>query len=914
MTKCLTLTKFKIGILLFTFVISTVSISILKSTAVSASYSGSNLIDNAIFLKSNSMSQADIQNFLANKSSYLTNYVSLSGRDGANVSAAQIIYEAAQDYGINPQVILATIQKEQSLVTAQNPLPSQINYAMGYGCPDSGTCSYPGFFNQIANGTWQLRFNYERANGNNTWWNTTSNYACSSASRYYDTGLYPGRTVNFIDDSGAVYTTLTLANAATASLYCYTPHAYSTTSSPPYSGSYNFVNSFESWFGPSTNSHLDYSVIQGPGSSALYLQTSAGKYYIPSGAVMQNWGIGSLPIQQVSTAYMDSFPTGPNLGSLLKDDWNNYFVVENNTLHYVRDPSYLSLWNMNPSDAVQSLGLAYKIPSGNWLGRFVTDASQPGTSYWLIDKGTKHPISDPSMLYQWRYTPDQLTSLSTTYLNSIPTATSSLSSYATDGTSYYVIDTGRKLSFSNTAIKNAYYSQSTAITYASITLSFLPNETASQFTLNSTNGQWFMLEGGKKHYITDSSLAYLWGKPSNQSPTSLSSNFMSTFTDGGNLSYVVQTSSPSAYWLIDVNKEYIPDAATATAWLGQGVAPPVYSNESVGLLNQGVNATSVINTPGSPYTYIMMDGIRHYLSSAYAKSAWGGSVINSSSQLIKMVPEGAFLNYLAQSTSGQAYLLMNSTKYPIDSGFKDVWGATSSTPTVSDATLGNYATGSTLKAFISINGTSYVMAANSQKIPINSFKDTYNATSLSQTTLPNDYFSTSSEASYLVKSSDSTDHRIWLINQGKKLSLSFAQQVSLGYLSRGVQPTTLSPNTLALIPDDTSIASNLVQKSGSGIKLLNFGTALGFPDGNTLVGFTTNSSVLAVAPSVFDNVSLSGSVSLVVTDDSGKYYLIKDGQKHWITNGAAYQPYSSIPRVYLYGTTITSIPDGSPIN
>jgi hypothetical protein len=220
------------------------------TNVVHADYVGNNLINDSLFLDAASMSQQDIQSFLSNRGGYIANYSSYSDRDNANVSAAQIIYEAAQDYGISPKVILATMQKEESLVTDPSPVGSQINFAMGYGCYDSTGCSgYYGFFNQVAGATWQLRFNFERARGNNSWWNSSSSYACNAATQYYSNALKPGNYVTFYDDYGTAYNSMTINNAATASFYCYTPHAYPGSSAEYYSGSYNFVVAYERWWG-----------------------------------------------------------------------------------------------------------------------------------------------------------------------------------------------------------------------------------------------------------------------------------------------------------------------------------------------------------------------------------------------------------------------------------------------------------------------------------------------------------------------------------------------------------------------------------------------------------------------------------------------------------------------------------------
>lgn len=243
-----------------------------------AAYDGANVIDNSVFLNSNAMSLSAIQNHLASKGSALASrnfvlncygadsqerqwYRSVGAPCDQNVPAAQIIYYTAKVYGINPQVILATMQKEQSLITAPNPTARQVAQAMGYGCPTTGNCDdSSNFFWQVDNGTWVLRYHYERANRNFNWWKPSTSWTCGTEKNFYKPNLYPGQNVRFYDGAGVNYRTYFIANAATSSLYCYTPHAYNNpqglygrapfgTVGQYYSGSYNFVYFFEAWFG-----------------------------------------------------------------------------------------------------------------------------------------------------------------------------------------------------------------------------------------------------------------------------------------------------------------------------------------------------------------------------------------------------------------------------------------------------------------------------------------------------------------------------------------------------------------------------------------------------------------------------------------------------------------------------------------
>lgn len=157
-------------------------------------------------------------------------------------TAAQIIYDVAKACGINPQVLIVLLQKEQSLVTDDWPWPIQYRSATGYGCPDTAPCDseYYGFFNQVyqaakafrryeANPTW---YNYRHGRNNTILWHP--NTACGSSTVYIE-------------------------NQATASLYIYTPYRpnqaalnnlYGTGDGCSSYGNRNFWRMFNDWFGP----------------------------------------------------------------------------------------------------------------------------------------------------------------------------------------------------------------------------------------------------------------------------------------------------------------------------------------------------------------------------------------------------------------------------------------------------------------------------------------------------------------------------------------------------------------------------------------------------------------------------------------------------------------------------------------
>ncbi len=268
-----------------------------------AAYRPNYLMKDSIFLDKNSMGVNAIQNFLISMGGGIYKYAdyeycgpttgahyayyvsyfhcdtgpSSDRRTSTKKLAAQIIYDTSQAYGINPRVTMSTLQKEQSLITDPAPSSGQLDCAMGYN-----SCSgYSGFFNQVDNGVWQLRENYEGAAQNASWgdgWSANSVYLCGASRTQYTPGLYPGNDVTFRNDSGVAYTHFTIANATTASLYCYTPYVgpYSQTG---YSGSYNFITFYEAHWGSATSICLTDSNISGTrsGRQILALNSPSGR-------------------------------------------------------------------------------------------------------------------------------------------------------------------------------------------------------------------------------------------------------------------------------------------------------------------------------------------------------------------------------------------------------------------------------------------------------------------------------------------------------------------------------------------------------------------------------------------------------------------------------------------------------------
>jgi murein DD-endopeptidase MepM/ murein hydrolase activator NlpD len=83
----------------------------------------------------------DIDAFLDNRNGYLSNYV--QDVNGEYLSGSQIVMRVAQNYSVNPRLLVALIEYRSGWVT--NPVPSNVDYPLGYV-----NDFYAGLYRQLA--------------------------------------------------------------------------------------------------------------------------------------------------------------------------------------------------------------------------------------------------------------------------------------------------------------------------------------------------------------------------------------------------------------------------------------------------------------------------------------------------------------------------------------------------------------------------------------------------------------------------------------------------------------------------------------------------------------------------------------------------------------------------------------------
>lgn len=577
----------KIILIILTAVISTSScVGILLKTAHADAFNQNDIMDNAVFDDANSMTQAQIQSFLnAFPNSCLSNYSAPYPSDyftyGANAPASAIIKQVSNLWGINPKVILTTLEKEESLVTGNAGCDSwRYNSAVGMGCSDTGPCpsaGYAGFSQQVTKGMWQLMFNRERSEGNLAWGD--------NGSIYYGGFMTPG-TYSRQSGSPATYydgiatidgSPVTMSNGATAALYTYTPH---------FAGNQNFQAIFNQWFG-STHfpQPIGGSLYYQQSTGALFLVNDTTRYYIPSFDILRNYGLDVYPSMSASDATIQSFTDGGALTDLTWDSNGVYLV--NNKVRYHVSTTMCTAWGFACTDNTQVKPLNSTFQTQYLQQGFeLANLVYSNGNIYRMDAGSKEPIANPRTLSDLGLGSTAI--LATSPANSLQPLgvllmttpgmiqfSASSPIYYFDGTTYYQIpDMNSYNDWGLRAVSQLSAPQSLYTT--------TPPPSSSLSSWITSGGVDYIIDHGSKIQIP-SSLQSLWSGASfsTQIPTPLF-NSLSSAT----LSNFIWT-NPDMYYIDSAGKHHVPTYADAQALQSQLGSPQNISFNKVSSISTG---------------------------------------------------------------------------------------------------------------------------------------------------------------------------------------------------------------------------------------------------------------------------------------------------------------------------------------
>ncbi len=370
--------------------------------------SDKDLIDKGAF------SLADIQAFLSSKGGKISEYKMVS--DGSIKTAAQIIWITCQKYNINPQLIMALLQKEQGLITSTNPSSDRFDWAAGAGVCDSCDkndpeliAKYKGFDKQVE---WAAKL--------------FRSYMDDLESRGYTvSGWGPGITRSSRD--GII---ITPVNKATAALYTYNPWVGKYGGGSPLWGANSLLwKTWTSWF---IQNYPDGSLLQAYNEDGVWYIQDGQKRPITSKATLVS-RFDPKKIIFVTSTDLDNYEMGtpikfPNYSLLQGPTGAIYLLVDDQKRGIVSQEVFRKI-GFNPEEIVSVAeedlanykdGAPITMESVYPTGALLQNNKTGGV--YFVQDGTKYPIWSKEILLN-RFSnkriipvsPEELDSYSTGY-------------------------------------------------------------------------------------------------------------------------------------------------------------------------------------------------------------------------------------------------------------------------------------------------------------------------------------------------------------------------------------------------------------------------------------------------------------------------------------------------------------------
>lgn len=312
------------------------------SLTVAAEFNQHLILTDADLTAAGTMTANEIENFFTLQKSGLANRV-FTDTDGKDKTAAQIIIAAAEEDRINPRYILVMLQKEQSLISAQNPTQKQLDWATGYGVCDSCSMDDPaiqkfrGFAVQVRRAAGIMRYYYD---------NLDQSWIKRSGTSYS------------IDNTAVIP-----QSNATAFLYTYTPHIQ---------GNKNFWKIWSNWF---IKVFPEGSLVQPIDDKIVYLIHNGLRQPIASKAVLASRYNPEL-ILPVSPSDLSAYTLGPVIKfpnyTVAKSPSGMLFLLVDEVKRPIASTAVFKTIGFNPDEVVEATDTDLSLYEP---GTFITTAS-----------------------------------------------------------------------------------------------------------------------------------------------------------------------------------------------------------------------------------------------------------------------------------------------------------------------------------------------------------------------------------------------------------------------------------------------------------------------------------------------------------------------------------------------------------
>lgn len=878
--------------------------------AHAAAYDPGRIIDDSRFVKQ-TMDATAIQNWLnAVNSTCLKNAtapVPLGGGNyGGDVSVATIIAETARIHGINPQVLLVTLQKEQGLVTRTDCPSWRYDAAMGAGCPDTAACNeqYKGLSKQIYEGGRYLRNCFYQDKP--TWW-------CSYIP--YTTG-----TVKFHPNDACGSTQVYISNRATATLYNYTPYQPNAAVLGGHAdacsafGNLNFLYYMDYWFPDPTTT--GFSLIKGNSSPNQYLlQNFNGTLsirLIPDPSIILAWGLDKVALQTVDDSVVSTTTrVSPDLTRLSRPSGAlTVFFMDNGKRHAIGSVEMMGVWGLSPAaicDVSTSVGLIPTVSSDLTYAVRSTDSTNQGI--YMMDGATLRQYQDPSTLKAWEGDSPVITTISDGFLQGLPSGTNLTHPRIIDANSnQYLAQSGKKYALDPARASLYPWSPQTV---SEATLSRLTGAgLAPVYFQAPSDPAVYLIDGAKKHHVTDPDVLRAW--LGGLAVVSVPSGTVELLPSGASISGYLADSQGSLF-VMDGSK--IPVSANLDSAYRTGKTAFTASQNLLGLLSSGSGAQGFIRATNSPDIFLLdASGQRRHINTPARWKLWDGDM-GHVSQLSPSIVGGYPLagTIGAYVSDGTSEFIIDGSKYPVTPSVKADWGL--NTPIVLDsATLARFSNGANLANSARANQFYYLVRGSLAYATVDAnLADMWGAAG-GQAHKP-ELISELVAVSMLTRfvgSNQAGDTRIFTSDNGRLYHLSPTALMNLGFRP-GEPQARINPSAMTGFVQDTWSAV-ILQDSASKHYVVDDGTKRPF-SAPSVQSYWTNGGTLPVAviSNGFLNLMANGGIiERAVKGSSVNVYAVPGGQKRLITNPAVYAS-SYAPYSLVSDKLIADLPNGPSI-
>lgn len=364
---------------------ATLTFSPLLPTAVArAGFNPDNVLDDSVLRRADAMSYEEIRIFLASKGG-LGNVVDIDPIDGLAKNGAQLIHDAAKRYNVNPQYIMALIQKESSAVETDNPVARQLEWATGYalcdGCFRGSPLAqkYRGLAKQIDAGAGFVDWFFKQAAEGRALRNVGTTYTISG-------------------------TPVTPLNTGTAALYAYTPHLH---------GNLLLWTIWNRWFGDGTVglNYPDGTLARDAKTGAIALVQGNKFRPITNASVLATRFGNIIPVNMSHDVFTGLLEQRggrpvqfPDLSLIRTEDGKIYLLVGNKKRHIVSMAVFRAI-GFNPEEVEEATaadiadyldGEPITADSVSLAGELWQNSATGGV--YFIDGGKKRPLLDRAVL------------------------------------------------------------------------------------------------------------------------------------------------------------------------------------------------------------------------------------------------------------------------------------------------------------------------------------------------------------------------------------------------------------------------------------------------------------------------------------------------------------------------------------